>query len=69
MLNATLTNLESLDDVHTDMSRCTRLRYARKHDIADNFRAMDPCLPIELRFYAPEFMINRTLFVLPTSPV
>ena len=53
----------------TDMSRCTRLHNARKHDKSDTFRVTGPCSSTEVRSYKPQFMIDRTLFVLPTCPV
>ena len=54
---------------YTDMPCCARLRFAGNHDISDDFQATDPCSPTKLHSCKPEFMRNRTLFVLPTSPV
>lgn len=52
-----------------DMSRCIGLRYAGNHDLSDDFWLTDPCSLTELRFYKPEFTMNRTVCVLPTSSV
>ena len=55
--------------LNSDMSRCTRLHNAGKHDVSDDFWATDPCSSTKLRSYKPEFTIYRTLFVHPTSLV